>query len=309
MASLKRKAVDLAAADAKKPKANSSITSFFGAPKAASTSVTTSRAAAPPAPKFDKEAWVAKLTEEQKELLKLEIDTLHESWLAHLKDDVLTDKFLNLKRFLKREKEDGKQVFPPMEDVYSWSRHTPLPTVKALIIGQDPYHNVNQAHGLCFSVRPPTPSPPSLLNIYKAIKKDYPAFNPPPNRGGLLTPWADRGVLMLNTCLTVRAHQANSHAGKGWEEFTQKVIDTVVKVRTKGVVIMAWGGPAKKRITKVNRGKHCVLESVHPSPLSAAGGFFDCGHFKKANVWLKERYGEDGEIDWNLDVPAAKAGV
>ncbi|MCJ1397659.1 uracil DNA glycosylase [Xylographa trunciseda] len=308
-AALKRKAVDLAAADAKKPKANGSITSFFGAPKPTSTTSTTSPAAATPAVKFDKDAWVAKLTDEQKSLLQLEIDTLHESWLAHLKDDVLTEKFLNLKRFLKKEKEEGKQIFPPLEDVYSWSRHTPLPTVKAVILGQDPYHNVNQAHGLCFSVRPPTPAPPSLKNIYTAIKKDYPAFTPPPKNGGLLTPWADRGVLMLNTCLTVRAHQANSHAGHGWEEFTQKVIDTVAKVRTKGVVFLAWGMPAKKRVKGVAKPRHCVLESVHPSPFSAANGFFDCGHFKKANVWLKEKYGDDGEIDWNLNVPAEEAGI
>ena len=153
------------------------------------------------------------------------------------------------------------------------SRHTPLNTVKVVILGQDPYHNVNQAHGLCFSVRPPTPAPPSLLNIYKAIKKDYPSFQSPPNKGGLLTPWADRGVLMLNTCLTVRAHEANSHAKHGWEKFTQKVIDTVAKVRTRGVVFLAWGGPAKSRVSKVNPSKHCVLYSVHPSPLSAERGF------------------------------------
>ena len=111
------------------------------------------------------------------------------------------------------------------------SRHTPLHTVKAVILGQDPYHNHNQAHGLCFSVRPPTQPPPSLVNIYKALKNDYPSFNPPPKpNSGLLTPWAERGVLMLNTCLTVRAHEANSHKDRGWERFTQKIIDVVAKV-------------------------------------------------------------------------------
>ncbi|KAK5014206.1 uracil DNA glycosylase, partial [Cryomyces antarcticus] len=226
--SLKRKAVDLAAAKAKKPKANGSITSFFGAPKPNPATSSTNADQPWPAPaKFDKEAWIAKLTDEQKELLKLEIETLHESWLAHLKDEVVSKEFLALKRFLKSERESGKTVFPPMEEVYSWSRHTPLNTVKAVILGQDPYHNLNQAHGLCFSVRPPTPAPPSLKNIYIALKKDYPSFQPPPKSGGLLTPWADRGVLLLNTCLTVRAHEANSHSGKGWERFTQKVIDTV----------------------------------------------------------------------------------
>lgn len=153
------------------------------------------------------------------------------------------------------------------------SRHTPLHKVKAVVIGQDPYHNHNQAHGLAFSVRPPTPAPPSLVNIYTGIKNDYPSFQRPPNKGGLLTPWAERGVLLLNTCLTVRAHQAASHSNKGWEQFTQKVIDLVARVRTRGVVFLAWGTPAGKRVTGINREKHCVLQSVHPSPLSASRGF------------------------------------
>ena len=167
---------------------------------------------------------------------------------------------------------------------------------------------MNQAHGLCFSVRPPTPAPPSLKNIYIALKKDYPDFKAPPKNQGLLTPWADRGVLMLNTCLTVRAHEANSHSNKGWERFTQAVIDLVAKKRTNGVVFMAWGSPAQSRVKNVNS-RHYVLKSVHPSPLSASRGWFDCGHFKKANQWLKERYGEGAEIDWNLDIPSEKAGV
>jgi len=122
-------------------------------------------------------------------------------------------------------------------------------------------------------VRPPTPAPPSLKNIYIALKKDYPDFKEPPNKGGLLTPWAEHGVLMLNTCLTVRAHEANSHAGKGWEKFTQKVIDVVVKERTKGIVILAWGSPAQKRCMNIKGTRHLVLKSVHPSPLSASRGF------------------------------------
>lgn len=153
------------------------------------------------------------------------------------------------------------------------SRHTPLHKVKVVIVGQDPYHNDNQAHGLCFSVRPPTRAPPSLVNIYKEISKEYPDFKIPPNNGGLLIPWAERGVLMLNTCLTVRAHQANSHSNKGWERFTQRCIDLVARVRTNGVVFLAWGNPAGTRVAKINRQKHCVLQSKHPSPLSAHGGF------------------------------------
>lgn len=141
-----------------------------------------------------------------------------------------------------------------------------------MILGQDPYHNHNQAHGLCFSVRPPTPAPPSLKNMYIALRKDYPEFQAPPKNGGLLTPWADHGVLLLNTCLTVRAHEANSHSGKGWERFTQKVIDTVSTKRQNGVVFLAWGSPAQKRVAGVLP-KHLVLKSVHPSPLSAHKGF------------------------------------
>lgn len=173
-----------------------------------------------------------------------------------------------------------------------------------MILGQDPYHNVNQAHGLAFSVRPPTPAPPSLRNMYIALKKDYPSFVPPPNKGGLLTPWADRGVLLLNTCLTVRAHEANSHSNRGWEKFTQRVIDLVAQKRTRGVVFMAWGTPAGKRVVKVDKKRHLVLTSVHPSPLSASRGFFDCQHFRKANDWLVTRYGDGQEIDWDL-VPKA----
>ncbi|KAK0972529.1 uracil DNA glycosylase [Friedmanniomyces endolithicus] len=184
------------------------------------------------------------------DLLSLEITTLDETWLAALHTDLTTPSFLALKRFLQSET-STKKVFPPPEDVYAWSRHTPLPAVKAVILGQDPYHNVNQAHGLCFSVRAPTPAPPSLENIYIAIKKDYPDFVAPAKNGGDLTPWAERGVLMLNTCLTVRAHEANSHAGKGWEAFTQRVIDIVAAKRTRGVVFLAWGSPAQKRCARI----------------------------------------------------------
>ncbi|KAJ0351460.1 hypothetical protein COL154_004689 [Colletotrichum chrysophilum] len=298
MSTLKRKAGTLSSADSKKPKQDGSIMSFFGAPKPVAKG--SAAAADTPAPKFDKVKWVAGLTAEQKELLQLEIDTLHESWLAHLKDEVTSKEFLDLKRFLNRETSAGRKWFPPKEDVYSWSRHTPFNNVKVVIVGQDPYHNHNQAHGLAFSVRPPTPAPPSLKNMYIALRKDYPSFSPPPKNGGLLTPWADRGVLMLNTCLTVRAHEANSHSNRGWERFTQKVIDLVAQKRSRGVVYMAWGTPAGKRVVKIDAKKHLILKSVHPSPLSASRGFFDCGHFRKANDWLVERYGAGAEIDWDL---------
>jgi uracil-DNA glycosylase len=139
--------------------------------------------------------------------------------------------------------------------------------------------------------------------MFIALKNDYPSFTPPPKNGGLLTPWAEQGVLMLNTCLTVRAHEPNSHSNKGWEKFTQKVIDTVAKVRGNGVVFLAWGTPAANRVAKISKEKHLVLQSVHPSPYSAHKGFLTCGHFKKTNDWLAKRYGVDGVINWNLDKP------
>ncbi|KAI1182131.1 uracil-DNA glycosylase [Nemania serpens] len=302
MSSLKRK-VGAGAVDVnKKAKTNGSITSFFGPPKTTpSAPGSTSSTAGNPASRFNKAAWVATLTAEQKKHLSLEINTLDPSWLALLKEEIVKPEFIALKKFIEAEVRGGETVFPPSEDVYSWSRHTPFHTVKCVILGQDPYHNHNQAHGLCFSVRPPTPAPPSLKNMYKALKNDYPSFVPPAKNGGLLTPWAERGVLMLNTCLTVRAHSANSHQKRGWEAFTQKVIDLVAQKRTRGVVFLAWGKPAGDRVAKVDGKRHLVLKSVHPSPLSASRGFFDCGHFRKANEWLGARYGPEGEIDWNLN--------
>jgi uracil-DNA glycosylase len=143
--------------------------------------------------------------------------------------------------------------------------------------------------------------------MFAAIRADYPSFAPPPKNGGLLTPWADRGVLMLNTCLTVREGEANSHAKKGWEAFTQKVVDLVAK-RNSGAVFLAWGNAAKERCKKVNRERHCVLGGVHPSPL-AGTSFKDCHHFKLANDWLKQRHGEGSEIDWSLNVEPVEAGI
>ncbi|KAK4105388.1 uracil-DNA glycosylase [Parathielavia hyrcaniae] len=316
MSTMKRKAGAEAGAEPKKAK-QGSIMSFFGAPKpsASSGSASASNSAAAPAPvpepvapKFDKAKWVASLTPEQRTLLQLEIDTLHESWLALLKDELVTKEFLEMKKFLDRETAAGKKWFPPSEDVYSWSRYTPFNTVKVVIVGQDPYHNHNQAHGLAFSVRAPTPAPPSLKNMYIALKNDYPSFAAPANRGGLLTPWAERGVLMLNTCLTVRAHEANSHSNRGWERFTQRVIDLVAARRARGVVFMAWGTPAGKRVLRVDAKRHLVLKSVHPSPLSASRGFFTCGHFRTANEWLAERYGPQGRVDWALTEGASVLG-
>jgi len=218
-----------------------------------------------------------------------------------LKDELVSTSFMNLKKFLQDEKKRNQVVYPPDQDIYSWSRYTPLDTVKVVIIGQDPYHGPRQAHGLCFSVVPPTAAPPSLKNIYISLKHDFPEFVPPPRNGGLLTPWAQNGVLMLNTCLTVREKDPNSHKDKGWERLTQSVIDVVAQKRIRGVAFMAWGKPAGTRVTRIDKKKHLVLTSVHPSPFSARNGFLDCGHFKRANEWLRDRYGAEGPVNWNLD--------
>ena len=254
---------------------------------------------------FNKEEWVALLSEEQKSLLALEIANLHVSWLAFLH---------NLKRFL--AKQVGKTIFPPSSQVYSWSHYTPLPTVKCIIMGQDPYHNHNQAHGLAFSVLEPTRPPPLLLNIYKALKLDFPSFEVPDYKtlasagkpgGGNLTKWAKNGVLMLNAVLTVESHKANSHAGQGWEKFTEEVLRVAIeycaKTPNNGIAIMAWGSPAQKRVLMFNKqladsNKYIVIKSVHPSPLSASRGWFDLHVFRQCNEWM----GEHGytKVDWGV---------
>ncbi|KAJ6261115.1 Uracil-DNA glycosylase [Drechslerella dactyloides] len=280
----KRKATDAPSAAEKKAK-SSTITGFFSS---------TPSSKAP----FDKAKWAASLPADKRELLKLEIDTLDASWLAVLKDALLEPSFLNLKRFLQGEFK-ANRVYPPANEVYSWSRLTPFNKVKVVILGQDPYHGPKQAHGLSFSVKPPTKAPPSLNNIFGALENDYPTFKRPANSQGLLTPWAERGVLMLNTCLTVQPSNANSHANKGWETFTQKVIELVAQKRTSGVVFMAWGKPAQGRVAKVN--------SCHPSPLAAFKGpvfFKDGHHFRQCNEWLEKKYGDDGPIDWNAVNPS-----
>ena len=295
----------------KVPKTSSSITSFFKGPTTLSSSHTSAGCAASssqsssPSTSFDKQSWIDSLTPEKRSLLQLEIDTLDPSWLAVLHRDLEMPSFLQLKRFLQSQTASGATIYPKAQDIYAWSRHSPLSSVKVVILAQDPYHGPNQAHGLCFSVLAPAPAPPSLKNVYICLQKDIPAFVKPAKNGGDLTPWADRGVLLLNTCLTVRRGEANSHAGKGWERFTGRVIEEVKKRRTRGVVFMAWGSPAQKNCTGINKTTHLVLTSVHPSPLSASKGFFDCGHFKKANQWLRERYGLEGAIDWSLNYTSA----
>ncbi|KAM5538470.1 hypothetical protein V8D89_007803 [Ganoderma adspersum] len=257
------------------------------------------------------------LSEEERTLLTLECETLGKSWLKLLKDEIKKPYFLSLKRFLASEGVKGLndsapnlKVYPAPKNIYSWSNMTPLGRVKVVIIGQDPYHGPGQAHGLCFSVPQGVAIPPSLRNIYAEIKAEYPSFEPP--KHGNLTTWAENGVLLLNTSLTVRAHEAASHSKKGWEEFTAKVVDVVDRYgganlgdksssdagRGRGIVFLVWGAHAAKVVAKLDKKKHLILTSAHPSPLSANRGFMGNGHFKKANDWLEEKYGPDGCVDW-----------
>ena len=185
-------------------------------------------------------------------------------------------------------------VYPPSEDIFNAMHLTPLSKVKCVILGQDPYHEPGQAHGLCFSVKPDIKIPPSLENIYKELHDDI-GFAIPNH--GYLEEWAKQGVLLLNTVLTVQAHRAFSHRGKGWEQFTDAIIRTVNEI-DRPVVFLLWGKPAQEKKVLLNNPKHLILEAPHPSPLSAYRGFFGCRHFSKANDFLKQ----NGEtpIDWTL---------
>ena len=185
-------------------------------------------------------------------------------------------------------------VYPDMYDIYNCFKLTPLPQVKAVILGQDPYHNEGQAHGLCFSVQEGVPMPPSLVNIFKELHDELGCTLP---RSGDLSKWAKEGVLLLNTALTVRAHQANSHKDCGWTWFTDNVI-RIVSERREHVVFILWGANARSKKPLIDASRHLVLECAHPSPLSAYNGFFGCGHFKKANAYLIA-HGE-APIDWQL---------
>ncbi len=189
-------------------------------------------------------------------------------------------------------------VHPPEECVFSALAHTPFDKVRVVILGQDPYHGPGQAHGLCFSVKRGVKPPPSLHNIFKELAGDpllAPPFAPPAH--GELTAWAGQGVLLLNNVLTVDAGLAHSHAGQGWERFTDRVV-AELNGRREGLVFLLWGGPAQKKAAHVDRRRHLVLEAPHPSPLSAYRGFFGCGHFSKANAHLEQRGGPP--IDWNV---------
>ena len=187
------------------------------------------------------------------------------------------------------------QIFPPADDIFNAFHLTPLNDVKVVIIGQDPYHNDGQAHGLCFSVKPETSIPPSLVNIYKELKDDVGCYIP---NNGYLVKWAKQGVLLLNTVLTVRAHQANSHKGIGWEKFTDSVIQ-VLNTQDQPIVFILWGSPAQKKKAMLNNPHHLILEAPHPSPLSAYRGFFGSKPFSKTNKFLE--INNVKPIDWQIE--------
>ena len=191
-----------------------------------------------------------------------------------------------------------QKVFPAPDDIFNALHLTPLSQVKVVILGQDPYHNDGQAHGLCFSVKPDVEIPPSLINIYQELHDDLGCRIP---NNGYLVKWAKQGVLLLNTVLTVRAHQANSHRGIGWEQFTDAIIEAVDR-QDRPVVFLLWGRPAQMKKSMLHNPKHLILEAPHPSPLSAYRGFFGCRHFSQANAFL-ERNGIL-PIDWQIeDIP------
>ena len=216
-------------------------------------------------------------------------------WLDAIQPEFSKPYYKELYQFV-QEEYSKVVVYPPAEDIFNAFHFTPLSKVKVLILGQDPYHNVHQAHGLSFSVPSDQPDiPPSLKNIYKELKEDLGCQIPD---NGYLKKWADQGVLLLNTVLTVRAHQANSHQGRGWEKFTDAVIQAV-NAQDRPIVYLLWGRPAQSKAPMLTNPKHLVLKAPHPSPLSASRGFFGCRHFSQANAFLEENGATP--IDWQIE--------
>jgi len=215
-------------------------------------------------------------------------------WLKVLGEEFRKPYYKELYEFVKTEY-NTTQVFPPSEDIFNAFHLTPLSEVKVVIIGQDPYHNIGQAHGLCFSVKPEVEIPPSLVNIYQELQSDLGCKIP---NNGYLVKWAKQGVLMLNTVLTVRAHMANSHRGKGWENFTDAAI-RALNMQDRPIVFILWGRPAQMKKSMLNNSKHLILEAPHPSPLSAYRGFFGSKPFSKTNQFL-EGHGVE-PIDWQIE--------
>ena len=214
-------------------------------------------------------------------------------WKEPLAPLFADERYLQIRAFLKREYSEHV-IYPDMYDIFNCFRFTPFQSVKVVLLGQDPYHNEGQAHGLCFSVKDGVQKPPSLENMLKELKADL-GYDPP--ESGNLTKWAHEGVLLMNTALTVRAHQANSHANCGWSWFTDSVIELLSREK-EHLVFLLWGGNARRKAPLIDRRKHLILECAHPSPLSAYNGFFGCRHFSKTNAYL-EAHGI-APIDWEL---------
>ncbi len=216
-------------------------------------------------------------------------------WASALGPEYKKEYYKKLYTKVVEEYNSGGTIFPPADDIFNAFHLTPLSEVKCVIIGQDPYHDVGQAHGLCFSVRPDVKIPPSLENIYKEIHDDIGCYIP---NNGYLVKWAEQGVLLLNSVLTVRAHQAFSHQGIGWEQFTDAVMD-ILNEQNRPIVFLLWGRPAQQKAARLNNPNHLILKAPHPSPLSAYRGFFGCRHFSKANAFLEEHGLQP--IDWQIE--------
>lgn len=219
---------------------------------------------------------------------------INNDWLEAIGKEFKMPYYSQLYDFIKTEYCEYT-IYPQADDIFNAFHFTPLSQVKVVVLGQDPYHNEGQAHGLCFSVKPEVDIPPSLVNIYQELKSDLGCYIP---NNGYLEKWAKQGVLLLNTVLTVRAHQANSHQGKGWERFTDAVIQAV-NAQERPIVFLLWGRPAQQKKAMLNNPKHLILEAPHPSPLSAYRGFFGCQHFSKTNEFLKQNGMEP--IDWQIE--------
>lgn len=219
---------------------------------------------------------------------------INNDWLAPLKPEFSKPYYANLYKKVMDEYHT-RQIFPPADDIFNAFALTPLKEVKVVILGQDPYHGDGQAHGLCFSVKPDVEIPPSLVNIYQELHDDLGCYIP---NNGYLTKWAKQGVLLLNTVLTVRAHQANSHRGIGWEEFTDAAI-RILNEQDRPIVFILWGRPAQMKKSMLTNPKHLILEAPHPSPLSAYRGFFGSKPFSKTNAFLQQN--GLAPIDWQIE--------
>ncbi|MGI5988941.1 MAG: uracil-DNA glycosylase [Lachnospiraceae bacterium] len=216
-------------------------------------------------------------------------------WLEPLTPEFSKPYYKKLVETVNAEYNSGHPIYPPGDDILNAFHFTPLKSVKAVILGQDPYFNPGQATGLCFSVNPGVEIPPSLVNIYQELHDDLGCYIP---NNGYLKKWADQGVMLLNTVLTVRAHEPNSHRGIGWEQFTDAAI-RILNEQDRPIVFLLWGGPARRKAAMLNNPKHLVLQAAHPSPLSAYKGFFGCRHFSKTNAFLEKNGIEP--IDWQIE--------